>query len=288
MDEPKEQSERDELGNYLAHEFNVELCEIAAKRGCFRLISQLQFFRWLYSEYDFIKANKSTSILVQNRLKELERTRLMNARDDFQHLFPGYAYGGGDPIKIICILTSLAMLIRNECEVDGELQEKELRSCLLLVEQKLDDLLTSILRRDQYRTRMQIMREVRSIVRKRKFDFSKVENHIKTLPDTKTKLQYLIEIHSDYSQQDLVDDEVSQNFGGKCRVEINKLEKLMALEKSGQGKNEPQVKADGPERDGRALSVRQRALIMHYITSSGNWTKIKRNLNQQGLPWSRL
>jgi hypothetical protein len=180
-------------------------------------------------------------------------------------MFPGYAYGNGTPIKLVCLLTSLAMLIRNECEVDGELQDKELRSCLLLVEQKLDDLLTSILRRDEYRTKTQIMKEVRAIVRKRKFDFSKVENHIKTLPDTKTKLQYLIEIQSAYSQQDLVDDKVSQNFGEKCRVEINKLERLMALKESDQSKNEAQAEADEFEGIVNGLSIRQRAMIMHYF-----------------------
>jgi hypothetical protein len=76
------------------------------------------------------------------------------------------------------------------------------------------------------------MKEGRSIVHKRKFDFSKVKIHIEALPDTKSRLQYLIDIQSAYSQQDLVDDNLSQGFGKKCQLEINRLERRMALEES--------------------------------------------------------
>jgi hypothetical protein len=41
---------------------------------------------------------------------------------------PSYVYGEGAEIRLTCILSSLAMLIRNEYEMDGEIQDKELLS----------------------------------------------------------------------------------------------------------------------------------------------------------------
>src|ERR1044071_1714945 len=110
------------------------------------------------------------------------------------------------------------MLIRHEheSEADGEIQDRDLSRCLILIEDELEKRLDSNIR-------AQVMTEVQPLVLKRKFEFAKVKKQIKELPDTQAKFQYLIEILSEYDQQELIHEDTSQGFGRKCQVEIDRL-----------------------------------------------------------------
>jgi hypothetical protein len=120
-------------GNYLSNEINLEICEFVSRKGVFRFTTQLKFFQWVYREFDFIKAHKSSPGLVQDRLEMLNQARYMRPNGPL----PSYVYGEGSAIKLLCILSAIAMLIRNGYELNGEIKDKELRSCLVLVEHKL-------------------------------------------------------------------------------------------------------------------------------------------------------
>lgn len=70
---------------------------------------------------------------------------------------------------------------------------------------------------------------------KNEFDFKEVKKHLETLPDTKAKIKYLIEIKTDYEQGKEpfaieIYNEVS--FDRLCDLEIKKLQSLLKLEQS--------------------------------------------------------
>jgi len=81
-----------------------------------------------------------------------------------------------------------------------------------------------------------------STSRKNSFDWNETQKHLKTLPDTKAKIKYLIEQKTEYEQQDGFIFEFSPTFAEKCELEIKKLKSLAELESSPtQTKEVPQL-----------------------------------------------
>jgi hypothetical protein len=213
----------EELSAYLDNDFNLELYVLmSAKKE--KSFYPLSFFKELHYQYNFVKENKSNPGLVLSRIKQVEQAYVGQAGNLLSNdPIAKLESEGIAKIQFRHLLAALAMLIRNEYEVDGNIQDKEMRCCLMLIEQHLENrLLESDIRE-------QVMREIRSLVPKRKFDFIKVKNQIKALPNIQAKLQYLSEILSEYRQQDLVDEDISQGFGKKCQIEIDSLKERMTF-----------------------------------------------------------
>ncbi|MFP5265563.1 MAG: hypothetical protein ACLGJB_27050 [Blastocatellia bacterium] len=96
------------------------------------------------------------------------------------------------------------------------------------------------------------------------FDFYKVKQHLETLPDTKARIQYLIERKTEYEQQGIVDQPQYERFDQKCDLEIKKLEKLMALEILSESRKEPQAESEAVTRNPEFTTARQ-VLAIHYL-----------------------
>lgn len=67
-----------------------------------------------------------------------------------------------------------------------------------------------------------------------KLNFERVRKHLKTLPDAKAKIRYLIEIKTE-CRQNTIDGDAWENLDGrkfdeKCEMEISKINKLSLLE----------------------------------------------------------
>lgn len=68
----------------------------------------------------------------------------------------------------------------------------------------------------------------------KKYDFERVKEHLKTLPETKDKIKYLIEQQTEFSQNEGMPilGYGENSFADLCSLEIKKLEKLLKLEQS--------------------------------------------------------
>ena len=74
-----------------------------------------------------------------------------------------------------------------------------------------------------------------------KFDFENVKNHLHTLLDTNSRIKYLIEIKTEYTQSDF-ESKTSTQFDRQCELEIIKLKELADIDaKQIQTNEKPQL-----------------------------------------------
>ena len=67
------------------------------------------------------------------------------------------------------------------------------------------------------------------------YDFEQVKKHLNTLPDTKAKINYLIEIKTEYLQnKDEFEWDMGTTFDEKCQLEIDKIKHQLQLDKTPQ------------------------------------------------------
>jgi hypothetical protein len=62
-----------------------------------------------------------------------------------------------------------------------------------------------------------------------RYNFNRVRQHLETLPDSETKIIYLIEIKTEYLQVGAVSNSESKRFDQKCELEKAKLERLVEI-----------------------------------------------------------
>ncbi len=118
-----------------------------------------------------------------------------------------------------------------------------------------------------------------------KYDFSKVREHLKRLPDTLGRLKFLFEIKAEFEHwrptlvmlpnNYLCDEIRSKGFIKSCELEIQKLERLLALEQS-VARTEIETIKSNPE-----FTTARQVLAVHYLlqyakTKNVNKTEIAR------------
>lgn len=100
-----------------------------------------------------------------------------------------------------------------------------------------------------------------------RFDFAKVKQHLKTLPDAKAKIIYLLEEKTEFAQKfstnpmfDWPSNEPS--FSEKCELEIQKLRQQMALEKP--SRKQSDSSSEAIQRNADFTTARQ-VLAVYYL-----------------------
>jgi hypothetical protein len=104
-----------------------------------------------------------------------------------------------------------------------------------------------------------------------KYDWERVKQHLETLPDIKARLGFLIEIRTEFEQEEgwwARLDTLDTPFSKKCDLEIQKLKQLLALEKN-RAQRETEVGKCNPEfttaKRNPEFTMEQTALAMHYL-----------------------
>lgn len=100
-----------------------------------------------------------------------------------------------------------------------------------------------------------------------RFDFAKVKQHLKTLPDAKAKIIYLLEEETEFKQTFSTDPMFDwpsgePSFNEKCELEIQKLKQQMALE--GLGRKQRDSQSETIQRNPEFTTARQ-VLAVHYL-----------------------
>jgi len=251
MAKRKAQDPTEELESYLTTDLDVEIYEDLTEGHHVGLFEPLEFFKLLYSQYEFVKANQEKPLTIVNTLKKLKYS-------DKQKWF---------------LLDHLESLIDEE----NTLGDKQLKICRARIVKECDRIAHEL----------NLPEETKSLpIKKNKFDWTWVKQQSETLPDIKAKIKYLIEVKTEYEQTaltggssweiDFWPSEIS--FAKKCELEIQKLKQLMTLE--GKSKTEAPTKIEAAERNPEFTTARQ-VLAVHYLlqyakTKNVNKTEIAR------------
>ena len=102
-----------------------------------------------------------------------------------------------------------------------------------------------------------------------KFNFDRVMQHLETLPDAKDKMKYLIEIKTEFKQQNIVDQLPHLDFDRKCDLEIKKLGHLMALENSDKATDDAQAQTETATRNSDHTTARQALAVLYLLDIAG-------------------
>lgn len=100
--------------------------------------------------------------------------------------------------------------------------------------------------------------EIETPSEKRKSKFQELLERLETLPSYKEKIACLIKEKTEYKQSGIKDWFDSPNFGGKCQLEIDKLEKLMRLET-------PSKQATDGIKKHKDLTIDRAILLMKHL-----------------------
>ncbi len=246
MAKRKGQDRNEELESYLTDDFNVEIYDELIEGNEQGLFEPLEFFRLLYAQHEFVKANKAKPLTVIKHLTGLKLT-------DDQKWF---------------LLDRLSSLFRKENHIIYPSNEtgyialdKQLEVCCDRINKEISKLEESLFEQEP---------ETDSL--KEKFDFNRVKQHIESLPDLKAKIKYLTEISTEYQQQDDFFDLARVPFDDKCKLEMLKLLRLENFEKTLKPKTDSQarLKADAQSRDevsprNREFTMARQTLAMYFL-----------------------
>lgn len=186
--------ELEELDGYLNDEWNhniyEELCG-EEYNDYEDLFEPLEFFHLIYSQIEFVKANKAKPLFVARNLKKLSFT---DKQLDFLYSkIESYFYKKREDDKQLNVCCKEIDKLRNNLDVDDEDEEIEVQT-------------------------------------PRPYDFKAVLAHLETLETLREKVAYLIEQRVSYQQSTQKSfDFDNPNFADKCNLEIEKLEKLARL-----------------------------------------------------------
>jgi hypothetical protein len=199
MAKHKGQNSDEQLESYLTNDFHLEIYEELTDGDRVGLFEPLEFFDLLYSQYKSVKDNKTKPLTVIKTLKQLKLT------DKQRH----------------CLFYYLNALIQKVNSSGGEGRDKQLEICASFIEKEIYNLEEVLADEAEAQP-----------AKENRFDFDKVKQHLETLPDTESKLKYLVEIQTEYEQEE---SSFFRNpfdrFSEKCELEIAKLNQLMILER---------------------------------------------------------
>jgi len=229
------QTEAKDLDSYITDKFNLEIYEFVNKEQSLFMCEPLAFLQLLHSTYEWILQNTGKPLAIAERLKNpypcrwyfLEKIEgLLKRKVD-----------GDDLTDIEKLLHSL--------EIENDKEHKKLKEALEIVH---DYRLTQTKQRS---------------LEKSKFDFNKVKQHIETLYDDKAKIKYLVELKTEFQQQDAL-LRMGNMFDKQCDLEIKKLEKLLALERSSRSQKGSLIQSEAVTRNPDFTTARQ-VLAVHYL-----------------------
>ena len=221
-----------DIETYLNNDFNIEifnnLNENEDWQGTFE---PLEFLNLLYEQFEIVNANKAKPISVKKHLLNLDLK---------QH-------------QLYYLLSFLKHLIYSKAgfQTGGEPKDKPLSICHDFIEKEYYKLERELFPKDETETEKPV----------NKYDFERVKEHLETLPETKAKIKYLIEIKTEYKQNtpdwDVWEYNKGNTFDAKCDLEISKIKNLLSLE---QPATQPKAK---PQLGGYTNS--QLVLIFYYF-----------------------
>jgi hypothetical protein len=279
MPKRKGQDQTEELESYLTDEFNLGIYGDLTDGDDVGLFEPAEFFKLFYAQYDFIKASKSKPLTV---VKSLKKLNLSDRQKYFLFYFLSELIDktnkgkGGDPQLDIC-----RTLIRKEFDrLDHEL----------------------------YESPEEAEEEENKKRAAEKYDWAKVKQHLLTLPDTKARIKYLIEVKTEFQQFDQWNWDW-HGFARKCELEIEKLERQLTLEApespvTSGGKSDKRSKGGTQYQNLLALyyllsylkaenNNTKRAKFASFLTGYSEerfrqqWSKIHRKKDEDGVAWER-
>ena len=282
MAKRKEQDETEELEAYLSDEFNLAVYEDLTEGDDAEVFEPLEFFKLLYSQYEFVRANKEKPLTVVKSLRKLKLTEE----------------------QLYVLLYWLCDLIKEKHESFAQIKDTQLKICLALM----------VKERDLIQDELISDGTEQQPVRASTFDFGgKVKPHLETLPDDVARLKYLYDIKAEYEQTIHPSHEWTRpTFAEQCSIEIRKIKARMELEKTPSAEIAVRSKG-GREQRGRGGTQYQNLLAVHYLLLharansnntekakfasfltgySGNtlrqqWSNIHRKAEESGQIWER-
>ena len=239
----KAQKERDdnheELESYLTDKFNVEIYDDLIEGDNVELFEPLAFLKLLYAQYEFVKVNKEKPLTVIKSFSKLKLT-------DHQKWY---------------LLDKVAEFIEDENSSVYPAEDEQLDICRTRIEKERDRVAKALPL--EQRAKRQSAQEDR-------FE-GEVKPHLKTLPDKKAKIEYLLEVKTEYEQTAFKPGELMDwdsggepSFAEKCELEIQKLKQQMALEKPIRRQSDSQSETEATKRNPEFTTARQ-VLAIHYL-----------------------
>jgi hypothetical protein len=208
MAKRKMPNEGESVESYLTNDFNLEIYESLTDGDNTGMFEPLEFFKLLYAQYEAVKASKSKPLTVVKKISQLKLT------DEQRY----------------CLLDYMSSLIYKENGSGDKSKDKQLGICATFIQKEIHKLEGKLFSDSKAESRLSEDR----------FDFDKMKLHLETLTDIKAKIKYLIEIKTEYQQQDVLTQIQGDWFDDKCDKEIKKLKKLMALDSSDKTQSEAQ------------------------------------------------
>lgn len=192
----------------------LEYFEKGKRKGFF---DPLEFMNLLWEQYNFVKANITKPHTTITTLKALPLTV------EQKHVLFGFIlkWFGGYPVENM----------NKQYDTTLRLIEKDFLSYKKQTHEKL------FCQKDwlQYSRLKQIQGFMNDRINGREqnseYDFMKVKEYLKTLPDLKEQIKFLTEISTEYQQNKTgFEFDLGTAFDDQCELEIKKLDKILKLE----------------------------------------------------------
>lgn len=200
---------QDNVEAYLYNSFNIniynELSDGFVYKGVF---NPLDFFNHLYSELDFFSANILDYLKIKHHFRPYSAFYFIQISGEPR--FINVIINNHQRCFFVETFTQLMdtfegidnEIVQNSCQYIHQLYELVVHEEIMNAEKQ------------EY-----------------KYDFINVAKHLETLTSTTEKIKYLIEIKTDYLQNNPRSDEVLEiSFNEKCELEIQKIQEILNLE----------------------------------------------------------
>lgn len=198
-----------DIEEYLTDDFNIKVYEVFGEtltEDDENEIDPLFFLNQLYEQFETIKINKNKPLSIIKHLKALEIDRL------------NYFY----------LLNYLYELINTKNKTQNE---NQLNICCNFIKKETHYV--------EYELWPGIWEDRIKAKEREVYEFIEVKKRLEALPNTKSKIQHLIEVITEYKQNDGISLDRDTPFEKKCQLEIDKLEDILELEKQTNQKAKP-------------------------------------------------
>jgi hypothetical protein len=184
-----------EITAYLHNDLNIEIYEdLTESKDWKGLFEPLEFFNMLYTEFEFFKTNVLRYLDIKKHFGKLK------LKEEQRYYF----------------LWALTQVI-DEAFPHDQIYWDTTEKSRDYINNLYDEIKGKL-----YPEPVEVISE---------WSFDNVKEHIATLPDTKEKIKYLIEVKTDYEQNAGIDLTLGTPFNKQCEFEIKKLKAFEELEK---------------------------------------------------------
>jgi len=245
-----------ELETYINNKLNLKIYKDLTEGDNAGLYNPLNFFRLLYESLQNLQSYKYTPLTFDNNLKSInltdkQRHYLLQHLNDLIETrikeLKGQAVSNWKKSR------HFRSGPRRRHQAESQDREAEqLGICQDFIKTELD------------RPHEKLFDEPAQLAQEENiFNFDAVKQHLEILPDTQAKIRYLIEIKTDFRQQD-AGDQFPLDFEEKCDRELFKLRRYMALDDSSKGQGNPEIKNEAVTRNSAHTLARQ-MIAMHFL-----------------------